>query len=59
MDIGDWWATVHGDTKVGHNLVAKPPPSLITAWTEKILPGSFYFCSDEVLQNMVGFLGAA
>ena len=26
MDIGDWWATVHGVTRVGHNLVAKPPP---------------------------------
>ena len=23
MDIGDWWATVHGVTKVGHNLVTK------------------------------------
>ena len=59
MDRGAWQATVHGLARVGHNLVAKPPPSLITAWTEKILPGSFYFCSDEVLQNMVGFLGAA
>ena len=26
MDRGDWWAIVHGDTRVGHNLVAKPPP---------------------------------
>ena len=21
-----WWATVHGVTRVGHNLVTKPPP---------------------------------
>ena len=26
MDRGDWQATVHGVTKVGHNLVTKPPP---------------------------------
>ena len=26
MDRGAWWATVHGVTKVGHDLAAKPPP---------------------------------
>ena len=26
MDKGVWWATVHGVTKVGHDLVTKPPP---------------------------------
>ena len=25
MDRGAWQATVHGVTKVGHNLAAKPP----------------------------------
>ena len=26
MDRGTWKATVHGVTRVGHNLAAKPPP---------------------------------
>ena len=26
MDRGGWWATVHGVARVGHDLVAKPPP---------------------------------
>ena len=26
MDRGAWWATVHGVTKVGHDLETKPPP---------------------------------
>ena len=26
MDKGDWRATVHGVTRVGHDLVSKPPP---------------------------------
>ena len=25
MDRGAWWATVHGVTRVGHNLMTKPP----------------------------------
>ena len=29
MDKGAWQATVHGVARVGHNLVTKPPPSLI------------------------------
>ena len=28
MDRGNWWATVHGVTKVGHNLATKPPPPI-------------------------------
>ena len=28
MDRGSWWATVHGVTRVGHNLATKPPPPL-------------------------------
>ena len=27
MDRGSWWATVHGVTRVGHDLVTKPPPA--------------------------------
>ena len=26
MDRGAWWATVHGVTRVGHNLATKPSP---------------------------------
>ena len=26
MDTGAWQAIVHGVTRVGHNLVTKPPP---------------------------------
>jgi len=26
MDRGAWWATVHGVTRVGHDLVTTPPP---------------------------------
>ena len=33
MDRGAWQATVHGVTRVGHNLVTKPPPPL--CWTYK------------------------
>ena len=29
MDRGAWWTTVHGVTRVGRNLVTKPPPHLI------------------------------
>ena len=25
MDRGAWWALVHGVTRVGHDLVTKPP----------------------------------
>ena len=28
MDRGAWWATVHGVTRVGHDLVTKPPPTI-------------------------------
>ena len=28
MDRGDWWATVHGVARVGHDLETKPPPPL-------------------------------
>ena len=26
MDRGAWWATVHGVTRVRHDLVTRPPP---------------------------------
>ena len=29
MDRGAWRATVHGVTRVGHDLVTKPPPILL------------------------------
>ena len=28
MDRGAWWATVHGVTRVRHNVVTKPPPMI-------------------------------
>ena len=28
MDKGAWWVTVHRVTRVGHNIVTKPPPPL-------------------------------
>ena len=28
MDRGFWWATVYGVTRVGHDLVTKPPPEM-------------------------------
>ena len=28
MDRGSWWATVHRVTRVGPDLVTKPPPAL-------------------------------
>ena len=31
MDKGAWWATVLEATKVGHNLVTKPPPAPSTS----------------------------
>ena len=33
MDRGFWWATVYGVTRVGHDLVTKPPPE--TEWEAK------------------------
>ena len=28
MDRGAWWATVHGVTSIGHDLVTTPPPTM-------------------------------
>ena len=28
MDRGSWWATVHGVTRAGHDVVTKSPPPL-------------------------------
>ena len=28
MDGGAWWVTVHGVTRVGHDLATKPPPHM-------------------------------
>ena len=28
MDGGAWWATVHGVTRIRHDLLTKPPPPL-------------------------------
>ena len=32
MDRGAWWATVQGVTRVGHNLVTKPPLPPLTIY---------------------------
>ena len=33
MDRGAWRATVHGVTRVGHDLAAEPPPRLLSLLT--------------------------
>ena len=48
MDRGAWWATVHGFTRVGHDLVTKPPPPLIS----ERYPGP---TSGPVNQNFLGW----
>ena len=35
MERGAWWAAVHGVTRVGHNLVTKPPPGISLEHSEK------------------------
>ena len=37
MDRGAWQATVHGATRVGHDLVTKPPPPYFRINFNKIL----------------------
>ena len=34
MDRGAWWATVHGVTRVGHDLVTKPHKAFINYYHE-------------------------
>ena len=35
MDIGAWWAAVHGVTRVGHDLATKPlPPSISKKYSQ-------------------------
>ena len=29
MDRGAWWDTVHGVTRIEHNLAIKPPPPIL------------------------------
>ena len=46
VDRGPWWATVHGFTRVGHNLVTKPLPisckiinycnKILTWWSQDV-----------------------
>ena len=48
MDRGAWQATVHGFTRVGHDLVTKPPPPLIS----ERCPGP---TSSPVNQNFLGW----
>ena len=35
MDRGGWWVTVHGVTRVRHNLTTKPPPQSLEALSGK------------------------
>ena len=37
MDRGAWWATVHGVTRVGHDLATKPPPTDIERYKKSLL----------------------
>ena len=45
MDRGAWKATVHGVTRVGHNLATKPPPTKCVHPIEKDGIGSLG-CQD-------------
>ena len=37
MDREAWWSTVHGVTRVGHDLAAKQPsPMLNTPWSKRV-----------------------
>ena len=42
MDRGAWWATVHGVTRIGHDLATKPPRGghYHDVYIEKNLKGS-------------------
>ena len=55
MDRGAWWATIHGVTRVGHNLATKPPspPGSLKIF---FLCGYFLPCYE--LSNMHGVGGA-
>ena len=44
MDRGAWQATVHGVTRVGHDLVTKPPPQ-----KKKIINHHHHITSDDSL----------
>ena len=46
MDRGAWQATVHGVTRVGHNLATKPPRNLVL----------FYVWKDACLGSWKPFL---
>ena len=35
MDRGAWWATVHGVTRVRHDLATKPPPVPISTFVQR------------------------
>ena len=41
MDRGAWQTTVHGVTRVGHDLATKPPPPPDRKYSEKKIPESF------------------
>ena len=45
MDRGAWKATVHGVTRVRHNLATKPPPP----------PISFYLQSPSGINNLITY----
>ena len=45
MDRGAWWATVHGVTRVGHDLATKPPPPPPPWYIKNIFYFSFPFKS--------------
>ena len=49
MDRGAWQATVHGVTRVGHDLVTKPPPPPLENSQVYENPGpAFYLYSSAI-----------
>ena len=48
MDRGAWWATVHGVTRVKHDLATKPPPPL-----EQLLLANYATVSPHIFLELM------
>src|SRR5574337_514196 len=53
VDGGDWWAAVHGVSRVGHDIETKPQPPPLLIHTFKLNYINKYFKS---LRNIVSIL---
>ena len=56
MDRGAWWTTVHGVSRVGHNLVTKPPPLYCFPKSQKVLNSKMHLAQGfQICGPVVGF----